>query len=304
MNWTDWMYLLVGIGVGVTIERWGRSTDSAGGGPVVMPAIAPVVEQPGRSELAEKLSQMEWAYHRSTEMSQFKGGFLARTAHELRSPLNGLIGMQQLILSDLCDSPAEEREFIAQSNESALKMVAVLDNVIEVSKLEQGRSQLEVQPVQLSQVLQDVYTLTHLQAKNRNLRLQIDYPDPEWYVLADPFALRQVLVNLIDRALQQMLSGTIAVSAQWVQGAEPTAQIWIDNSEPNCWSEPIDFLQTPAPFPSTGLTFWIDQALLQQMRGDLALVTVESPSPSSSMEPIATRLQCTLPLVSLEDLGS
>jgi signal transduction histidine kinase len=304
MNWTDWMYLLVGIGVGVTIERWGRSAGSAVGSAVVLPATAPAVEQAGRLELAEKLSQMEWAYHRATEMSQFKGGFLARTAHELRSPLNGLIGMQQLILSDLCDSPAEEREFIAQSNESALKMVTVLDNVIEVSKLEQGRSSLEIQPVQLSQVLQDVYTLTHLQAKNRNLRFQIDYPDPEWYVLADPFALRQVLVNLIDRALQQMQSGTIAISVQSAQLSDPTAQIWIDNSEPNCWSEPIDFLQTPAPFPSTGLTFWIDQTLLQQMRGDLALVTVESPSSGFLMEPIATRLQCTIPLVPVEDLGS
>jgi signal transduction histidine kinase len=81
------------------------------------------------------------------EMSQFKAGFLARTSHELRSPLSSLIGLHQLILADLCDSPEEAREFVAQANASALKMVKLLDEVIAVSKTEHGTNRLELRSV-------------------------------------------------------------------------------------------------------------------------------------------------------------
>lgn len=292
MTWTDGIYLLGGVGLGVVLERWARSLRNP-----AIPVAATSAEDLAE-DLAEKLTQMELAYHRATEMSQFKGGFLSRTSHELRSPLNGLIGMQQLILSNLCDTLEEEREFIAQSNESALKMVAVLDSVIEVAKLEQGRSTLEIQPVQLSQLLQDVHTLTHLQARNRNLGLEVRAPSPDLYILADPLQLRQVLVNLVDRSLQQMQSGKITISVDLAPESAPeVAQIQIDNSEPECWSEPIDFLQSPAPFPSSGLTFWVDQTLVQRMQGDLQLVSV-GPNEANA---IATRLQCSVPLVPTEE---
>ena len=293
MNWTDLIYLFTGAGVGVVLGRWQRSSRR----PAILDAAIPEPATPDSATLAEKLNRMELAYHMATEIGQFKGGFLARISHEIRSPLNGLIGMQQLVLSNLCDNLEEEREFIAQSNESALKMVAVLDSVIEVAKLEHGRSNLEIQPVQLSQLLQDVHTLTHLQARNRNLRLELRAPSPDWYVLADPLQLRQVLVSLIDRALRQMQTGKIALS---VHLSSESAQIWIDNSEPECWSEPIDFLQSPAPFPSSGLTFWIDQTLMQQMQGDLKLVAVLPTEKDAGT--IAIRLQCSIPLVPIEEL--
>ena len=291
MDWMIWGCSLVGWGVSFGGGWWlGRSTCRT--------AVADC-----EPDLAEKLKQTELAYRMATEMSQFKGGFLARTSHELRSPLSGLIGMQQLILSDLCDSPAEEREFIAQSNESALKMVAVLDNLIEVAKLEHGNSKLEIQPVQLSLLLQDVYTLTHLQAQNCNLRLQVYPPDSDLYGLADPLRLRQVLVNLVDRSLQQMEQGSLIIS---VQPSSEWVQIWLDNTEEECWSEAIDLIQSPPAadrFPAPGLTLWVNYTLLQLMQGKLELVAPPFSQPAL-VKPlktkIATRLQCSIPRLVLE----
>ena len=65
-------------------------------------------------ELKEELKQAQLAYQMAAQMSQFKAGFLARTSHELRSPLSSMIGLHQLILSDLCESPEEQKEFIKE----------------------------------------------------------------------------------------------------------------------------------------------------------------------------------------------
>jgi len=72
--------------------------------------------------------------------------------------------VHQLILSDLCDDPAEERKFLAQAHESALKLVKLMDEILNVARTEHATNHLEIQPLQLAQVLQEVYDLTHLLA--------------------------------------------------------------------------------------------------------------------------------------------
>jgi len=169
---------------------------------------------PELQALRAELQKTRLAYQMATEMSQFQGGFLARTAHELRSPLSSLIGLHQLILSDLCDDAAEEREFIQQAHQSALKLVKLLDEVIAISKAEHGTNQLEIQPLNLAKILQEVYNLVHLQAANRSLNLQILPADPEIYILADPKSLRQLLATLVDAAIGVLRDGSITISAQ------------------------------------------------------------------------------------------
>ncbi|GBF84663.1 histidine kinase dimerization/phospho-acceptor domain-containing protein [Aphanothece sacrum] len=65
--------------------------------------------------LKQELEQTKLAYQMAVQLSQFKSGFLAKTSHELRSPLSTLMGLHQLILSDLCENHEEEREFIEQA---------------------------------------------------------------------------------------------------------------------------------------------------------------------------------------------
>lgn len=243
--------------------------------------------------LVDQLQRLQLAYQMASELSQFKGGFLARTSHELRSPLNGLIGMQQLILSDLCDSPEEEREFIAQANEAALRMVKALDNIIEVAKTEHGSAKLDIQPIQLAQALQDVYALTHLQAKNRNLQLQILPPSPETYVLADPRCLMQILVHLLDSAISNLQEGQITLSTHLAQNAK-FMQVRIKDSRPlEVWSEAIDMLKAPPPqdlkVPSPGMNLLMVQTLLELMQGRLEIA--KDPEDDQPL------IQCSIPLV-------
>ena len=105
---------------------------------------------------------------------QFQAGFLARTAHELRSPLSSLMSLHQLILNDLCDSPAEERECLKEAYQAATRLLKMLEVVTQVSKLEAGLSPLRIENINLQILLDELRILTQLQAANRNLHLKIE----------------------------------------------------------------------------------------------------------------------------------
>ncbi|HEY9829111.1 MAG TPA: HAMP domain-containing sensor histidine kinase [Stenomitos sp.] len=259
--------------------------------------------------LEEQLKQTQLAYLMAKEMSQFKGGFLARTAHELRSPLSSLIGMHQLILSDLCDSPEEAREFVAQANTSALKMVKILDEVITVSKIEQGSNRLEILSLPLTQVFEEVQGLTHMQAANSNLQFEVVPPDPELYVLADPRRFRQVLMGIVDTAITKLADlkeGSIKISGSSAPDAQEV-RIWIDVQTPtSAWSEVVDLLSTTPEMEkppiqtaelSPGLTLLMAQTLVEVMQGKLEVLPVSDEElAATSATDNFIRLQCSMPL--------
>ncbi|HEY9884073.1 MAG TPA: HAMP domain-containing sensor histidine kinase [Thermosynechococcaceae cyanobacterium] len=312
MDWTALVWLGLGLGLGLSI-RW-RSLRSPAVELAVFPDRPVEPDPPG-------LQSLQVAYQLATEISQFKGGFLARTSHELRSPLNGMIGMQQLILEDLCNNPEEERAFIAQANQAALKMIKVLDTVLDVARLEHGRLKMELQPLQLAELLETIHNLTHLQAVDRSLQLQVIVPDADLYVLADPHRLQRVLLHLVDGTIAQMQEGSIQISVfvspgslapdslapDSMSSATGYAHIWIDSDLPPALSEPIDLLQTPAapttPVPSPGLNLLTSQMLVSLMQGTLTVLAVPTDveTPADDVATQRLRMQCSLPLVQLDE---
>ncbi|MDY6782600.1 MAG: histidine kinase dimerization/phospho-acceptor domain-containing protein [Cyanobacteriota bacterium] len=263
-----------------------------------------------RNEIAalkEELQQTQVAYDMAVQMSQFKAGFLARTSHELRSPLNSLIGLHQLILSDLCDSPEEEREFIHQAHQSSLKLVQLIDTIVDVAKTEYGTNRLEIVPLQLSRTLNELDYLTQLQAANRGFPIRFTPPEPDLYVMADERRLLQLLLALVDTSLAYMEEGNIEVSAQLSTQSDGAA-ICIDLHSPlKIWGEPVDLLQQGAKItpqtakeqliaspkaPSPGMNLILAQTLLDSMQGKLEIIEI----PSDGDDGKITRLQCVVPL--------
>ncbi|MBD2344009.1 sensor histidine kinase [Anabaena subtropica] len=297
MNWSNWIYLGAGLLLGIGVRGlFARSANTTSSQSVVVPG-----EQEHTSQLLQQLQQTQLAYEMAREMSQFKAGFLARTTHELRSPLNGLIGLHQLILSDLCEDPAEEREFIGQAHERALKLLHLMDEILNVAKTEHGNNKLDIQPQSLGDILQEVYKLTYMLAVDRNFKLQILPPDPAIHVLADPRWLRQILLNLVDTTIAQMQEGSIYISAKLAPNSNDV-YIWLDL--PNhalVKSESIDLLKiadesslidqrTKGLSPSMKLL--LNQKLLAVMGGRLEII----PSPESLTAEQLTRLQLSIPL--------
>ena len=257
--------------------------------------------------LKAELEQAKLAYQMAAQLSLFKAGFLARTSHELRSPLNSLLGLHQLILADLCESPEEEREFVKQAHQAALKLIKLLDDIIYVSKVEYGSAQPDIQPFPLSEVFSELQRLIHLQAANRSYELNIDYPQPELYINTDLRRLVQVFVSLVDTAIAHMKEGAIAITVR-TSPQEDMGWVWIDIKSPQIiWHEPIDLLSQHSlsvdldavkallhiPVPSPGMNLLLSQCLLDTMGGGLEILQLPSPDEEHPF----TRIQCSVPLV-------
>ncbi|MEA5599874.1 HAMP domain-containing sensor histidine kinase [Nostoc sp. UHCC 0252] len=306
MNWSNWIYLGAGLALGMVFYRlFGRWLRPKQASPNVLSSSSPVapLEQEEMPPISQQLQQTQLAYLMAREMSQFKAGFLARTTHELRSPLNGLIGLHQLILSDLCEDPAEEREFIAQAHERTLKLLKLIDEILTVARTEHGTNKLDIQPRPLAQILEEVHKLTYMLAANRNFPLQLSPVDPEIYVLADYLWLRQILISLIDTAIAQMEEGSICISSSTI----PTnnfVNIWLDiPTHAITWSEPIDLLKSDQQTIqidqknaalSPGMRLLINQTVMEVMGGKLEILpSTIAKEPHQEI----TRLQISIPLV-------
>ncbi|MGV2826541.1 sensor histidine kinase [Myxosarcina sp. GI1(2024)] len=239
-------------------------------------------------QLEEELKQTRLAYQMAAQMSEFKASFLARTAHELRSPVSSLIGIHQLILSDLCESPEEQKEFVEKAYRSTLKLLKLIDEIITVSKIEHGSSRLHFESLQIAEIFARVRELTHLQAANRNLKLNIVESDPSLYVLADRSRLIQSVTNLIDSGISLMKEGAIRVTASIVErnfmaiqiDLNCSASLWLKsqdtvNTPENSILDKIDTLLEETKL-SPQMKFILSQTLLETMGGSLKLLDLSS----------------------------
>lgn len=162
--------------------------------------------------LKRELQQTRLAYQMAVAINHLKSSFLGRVAHELRSPLSSMISLHQMILADLCESSAEEREFIAQGQLAGRKLMAMLDEMINLSKLESGTIPLEREIFSLTKLWQDWASLTYLQAANRNIQLKFSPLTDDIAIIADYQCLSSALVLLVDAAIANPGSGSICIS--------------------------------------------------------------------------------------------
>jgi len=148
------------------------------------------------------------------EASRLKSEFLANTSHELRTPLNGMIGFLQLVLDGMCDSPEEERNFQRQALECSRHLLGLINDVLDIAKIEAGKLSLEITPVDASAVFDEVYTVTHVQAAQKGIRLTFEAPQgDEFRVRGDFGKIKQILINLVGNSLKFTPKGTITVRA-------------------------------------------------------------------------------------------
>ncbi len=141
-----------------------------------------------------------------------KDEFLANTSHELRTPLTGIIGLLQIVDEDLCETPAEEREFVQTALGSANHLLGVVNDVLDITRVEAGQIESKLERVQLADVLDKVQKGIGVQAHEKELALQFDVP-PNLYLRVDPARLRQVLINLVGNAIKFTDTGEVSVRA-------------------------------------------------------------------------------------------
>ena len=148
------------------------------------------------------------------EASRLKSEFLANTSHELRTPLNGMMGFLQLVLDGMCQSKDEEREFLKQALQCSRHLLNLINDVLDIARIEAGKLSLDIQKVDIATLFSEVRTVTHVQAAQKDVRLVfVETDDPDCAVRCDLNKAKQVLINLVGNSLKFTSKGSITVRA-------------------------------------------------------------------------------------------
>jgi signal transduction histidine kinase len=157
--------------------------------------------------------QLEAARQAAEDASRAKGAFVAAMSHEIRTPLNAILGMADLLLETSLND--EQEEYVRIFQRSGRSLLALLDNVLELSRVESGRLRIESEPFDLIDLLEDVTEAFALSAHRKQLSLVLDvHPELPLRVVGDAGRVKQVLMNLIGNAIKFTESGDILLRAR------------------------------------------------------------------------------------------
>ncbi len=258
-----------------------------------------VLESRNRA-LADANAQLDDALVDARSAARMKSEFLATMSHEVRTPLNGVLGMAHL----LADSPltTEQREYVETIRSSGQGLLATLNDILDFSRIEAGKLAIEAVPTDPRQVVEEAAELLAPRAGERGLEYAVVVePDVPAAILADPGRLRQVVLNLLGNAVKFTAAGEVVahLSAEWVSERDVVLTLAVRDTGIGIAPEQQARLfqafaqgdgSSTRRFGGTGLGLAISRQLVELMGGTL---TFESaPGQGSTFR---VRLPATLP---------
>jgi signal transduction histidine kinase len=226
-------------------------------------------------EIEDKSRQLELA-------SEHKSQFVASMSHELRTPLNAIIGLTEMMVTNAARFGTEKaQEPLQRVNRAGTHLLGLINQVLDLSKIEAGKLELNPQTVQLVQLIDEVVgTARQLADQNKN-RLTADVPDDLGSLTVDPMRLRQVLFNLLSNACKFTKDGEVKLRASringrdWVQLSVSDTGIGMTTEQKAKLFE--EFAQadktTAQRFGGTGLGLAITRKLARMMGGDVTVAS-------------------------------
>jgi CheY-like chemotaxis protein/nitrogen-specific signal transduction histidine kinase len=240
-------------------------------------------------ELAQYHTQLEETIKQRTEelrlsrdaaeaANKAKSAFLANMSHELRTPLNAILGFSSIVRTDP-QLPENLRRNIDIINRSGEHLLTLINDVLEMAKIEAGGVQLANTPFDLGEMVRDIIDMMQMRAKDRNLQLVIDQSSKfPRYIIGDEARLRQILMNLIGNAIKYTQEGGVNLRLGTKQNELSHLLIEVEDSGPGISAEdqkhifePFVQLGKHGENKGTGLGLTITQQFIQMMGGSIGL---------------------------------
>ncbi|MES2261543.1 MAG: ATP-binding protein [Pseudomonadota bacterium] len=227
----------------------------------------------------ERTSELSIALTRAEAANRAKSVFLSNMSHELRTPLNAVIGFSQL-LSGAADTSAEQKNKLEMINRSGHHLLSLINDILELSKIEAGKVALQVAPVDLYALFESVLEMVQMRASPQGMQLNLDCAGVPQLILADGIKLRQVLLNLLSNAVKFTERGSVTLTVRGAaqDGEQVRLQFSVIDTGPGIADEdrqrifqPFVQAATPATQAGTGLGLTISREFVQLMGGELEL---------------------------------
>lgn len=169
--------------------------------------------------LDDRADELETAWQEAQVATQLKNEFLATTSHELRTPLNAIIGCIRLVRDNCCDSRQEELEFLQQADDSAIHLLNIINDLLDISKIEAGKAELNQQWVDVHNLCQQAMQMVQPSAEKKRITLLVEIEPQLDLIHIDERRVRQMLINLLSNAVKfTPESGLVTLGAWLGQG--------------------------------------------------------------------------------------
>ena len=243
----------------------------------------------------ERTEELRLARDAAEAANKAKSVFLANMSHELRTPLNAILGFSQLMVRDtsLRESQRESLDII---NNSGKHLLNLINDVLEIAKIEAGKVQLELSNFDLHEMVREVADMMMLRARQKGLQLELDQSSEfPRFIKGDEARLRQILVNLVSNAVKFTSEGSVTMRLAVMEDAHHHLLIEIEDTGPGISESDQQrlfkpFVQLPAGSAKggTGLGLSIVSQFVQMMEGR---ITVESTPGKGSLFRVELPLQ-------------
>ena len=222
------------------------------------------------------------AYETAKQANEAKSSFLAQMSHDIRTPLNAIIGMTS-IASSQADDPDKVTECLDKIQFSSRHLLHLINEILDMSKIEKGKLELMEEPFSLTELIEEVYSIIRTDAVSKKQHITFDILDViHDRLLGDSSRIRQLLINLGDNAVKYTPEGgRISITVQEVSSQSQSAGCFVFTVEDNGIGIDREFLNYIfAPFSraenaklqhiqGTGLGMSIAQGIVSAMQGDI-----------------------------------